>query len=297
MAGTPPKSRQSSTASKPKAEKRPLLPREEWDFGSVAELDLPACYLWEYWREKCHRDSSIADALKSVRQEVQSQDEDIRQHDQKDLSLFRYLVATKAPGITEAHAESLVFHGEFNLYLWSDINPLSSEMDGLANVSETYFPCRAFQSLEPVLKQIIRGKTAPRSSKDQPPPLEETSISNAVESQPQVQGVESVVFQINWAHADERIQEAFREWLLLSRGERKAFLTRGLGPGKSVTKSLLKSLKDLGALRLLTHYGSSAAASRALETVNRSMFVDKAEWSKAKKNAESILQDFKIFPD
>jgi hypothetical protein len=297
MAGAPKKSRQSSKASKPKTEKRPLLPVDEWDFGAVAEIDLPACYLWEYWREKCHRDSSVADALTGLRKDVRADDEAIRQHDQRQLSLFQYLVETKAPGITEAHAESLKIHGEFNLYLWSTVNPLSAQMDGLANISEAYFPCRSFQSLDPVPKQIIRGKTTPRSGKEQRPPLEEIPICHALESQTHVQGVESILFQINWAHTDERIQEAFREWLLIRRGNRKAVLTKGLGPGKSVTKSLLKSLKDLGALRLLTHYGSSAAAYRALDTVNRSVFVDKAEWSKAKKNAESQLQYFKILSD
>ncbi len=68
-----------------------MLPREEWDFASVEEIDLPACYLWEYWREKCLRDPSVADALKNVRQEVQSRDEEIRQHDQEQLSLYRLI--------------------------------------------------------------------------------------------------------------------------------------------------------------------------------------------------------------
>jgi hypothetical protein len=269
---------------------------DEWDFGTVAEIDLPACYLWEYWREKCHRDSSIADALNGLREDVRADDGAIRQHDQSELALHRFILE-KNPDLPEVYTESLKIHGDFNLYLWSSVNPLSTQMDGLANISEAYFPCRSFQSLGPVPKQIIRGRTTPRSSKGHPSPLEEISISHAVKPPQQGQGLESILFQINWAHTDERIQEAFREWLLLSRGDKKAFLTKGLGPGKSVTKSLLKSLKDLGALRLLTHYGSSSAASRALERVNRSLFVDKAEWSKAKKNAENLLQDFKILPD
>jgi hypothetical protein len=106
--------------------------------------------------------------------------------------------------------------------------------------------------------------------------------------------VESVSFKINWAHNDERIQEAFREWLVLSRGDRKPHLTRGLGPGRSVEKNLLKHLKALGALRLLTHYGSSTAAMEAVAKKNRSLFAGAAEWSKAKKHAQNILQDFKI---
>jgi hypothetical protein len=129
-------------------------------------------------------------------------------------------------------------------------------MDGLANISEAYFPSRTFQSLDPVLRQIIRGKATPKNSKGQLSPLEEIPISHPTEPNEQTQEVESVSFKINWAHNDERIQEAFREWLLLSRGDRKAQLTRGLGPGKSVEKTLLKDLKALGALRLLTHYGS-----------------------------------------
>jgi hypothetical protein len=45
---------------------------------------------------------------------------------------------------------------------------------------------------------------------------------------------------------------------------------------------------------LLTHYGSSTAAMEAVAKKNRSLFAGAAEWSKAKKHAQNILQDFKI---
>jgi hypothetical protein len=293
MAGAPKKSRQSAKASKPKAENRPLPPLEEWDFGSVAEDDLPACYLWEYWREKCHRDSSIADALNSLRAEVRASDDTIRRHDQRELTLQRLILAS-SPDLPAVYTASLKYYGEFNLYLWSDINPLSSEMDGLANISEMYFPRRTFQSLEPSLKQIIRAQATPKSSKGQRPPLEEISTSP---SERHIQEVESVTFQINWDHTDEQIQEAFREWVRLSRGDRKASITKGLGTGKSITKTLLKDLKALGAMRLLAHYESGPAALDALKKIKRSLFSDKADWFKAKKHAENILQNFEILSD
>jgi hypothetical protein len=227
---------------------------------------------------------------------VCADDDLIRQHDRGNIALFQ-VVANTSSDLQEGYAESLKFHGEFNLYLWSTVNPLSTEMDGLANISEAYFPSRTFQSLDPSLRQIIRGNVTVPGSKGQLPPLEETPIAHATEPNQQTQEVESVSFKINWAHNDERIQEAFREWLVLSRGDRKPHLTRGLGPGRSVEKNLLKHLKALGALRLLTHYGSSTAAIGAVAKKNRSVFAGAAEWSKAKKHAESILQDFKILSD
>lgn len=272
------------------------LPEAEWNFERVPVEDLPACYLWEFWREKCHRDASVAKALDNLRKEAQANDQAILQHDTKELWLYRQLL-TKCPDLPAEHAASLKVHGKFNLYLWSTINPLSTEMDGLANISEVYFPSRTFQSLDPILRQIIRGNVTVPSSKDQLPLLVENPSAHKPEPNQQPKELESVSFKINWAHTDERIQEAFREWLVLSRGDRKARLTRGLGPGKSVEKTLLKHLKDLGALRLLTHYESSTAAKLALKNMNRSVFAGAAEWSKAKKHAESILQDFKILSD
>jgi hypothetical protein len=272
------------------------LPEEEWNFERVAVEDLPACYLWEFWREKCHRDPTVAEALNNRRQDVCADDDLIRQHDRRNIALFQF-VADASSDLPEGYAESLKFHGEFNLYLWSTVNPLSTKMHGLANISEAYFPSRPFQSLDPGLRQIIRGNVTVPSSKGQLPPLEETPIAHATEPNQQTKELESVSFKINWAHTDERIQEAFREWLILSRGDRKAHLTRGLGPGKSVEKTLLKNLKALGALRLLTHYGSSTAAMEALTKISRRVFAGTAEWSKAKKHAESILQDFKILSD
>jgi hypothetical protein len=269
------------------------LPEEEWNFERVAVEDLPACYLWEFWREKCRRDPSVGQTLDNLRREVQANDAAIIKYDELQLSLYRQFL-DRAPDLPAEYAASLKVDGKFNLYLWSEINPLSTEMDGLANISEAYFPSRTFQSLDPVLRQIIRGKATPKNSKGQLSPLEEIPISHPTEPNEQTQEVESVSFKINWAHNDERIQEAFREWLLLSRGDRKAQLTRGLGPGKSVEKTLLKDLKALGALRLLTHYGSSAAAMEAIAKKNRSLFAGAAEWSKAKKHAQNILQDFKI---
>ncbi len=296
MAGTPPKRRTPPKSSKREGKKRQPLRREEWDFESVKEVDLPACYLWEYWREKCLRDPSIANALKNFRHAVQSQDEEIRQHDQKQLSLYRLILA-KSPDLPEEHAESLKFYGKFNLYLWSTANPLTTEMDGLANISEEYFPRRAFQSLESVLKQMIRGEVTPRSHKGQLPPLAEIPTPHEGEPNQQLHLVESISLQLNWNHTNESIQEAFREWLLLSRGSRKATLSRGLGPGKSVTKTLLKDLKSLGALRLLTHHGSSSAAFTASEKAKGAMYVEKSEWSDAKTHAENLLQGFNLLPD
>ena len=269
------------------------LPEEEWNFERVAVEDLPACYLWEFWREKCHRDPTVAEALNNRRQDVCADDDLIRQHDRGNIALFQ-VVADTSSDLPEGYAESLKFYGKFNLYLWSAVNPLSTEMDGLANISEAYFPSRPFQSLDPGLKQIIRGNVIVPSSKGQLPPLEETPIAHAKEPNQQTKELESVSFKINWAHHDDRIQEAFREWLVLSRGKRKARLTRGLGPGKSFEKTLLKNLKALGAVRLLTHYGSSSAAKGAVAKKNRLVFAGDAEWSKAKKHAGRILQDFKI---
>jgi hypothetical protein len=297
MAGAPKKSRQSSKTSKPKAEKRLLLPREEWDFGSVAEVDLPACYLWEYWREKCHRDSSTADALNGLRKDVRADDNAIRRHDQRDLSLFRHLVETKAPGITEAHAESLIFHGKFNLYLLSDINPLSTKMNGLANISEEYFPCRAFQSLDPVAKQIVRGRVTLGDRRNQPPPLREVCIPSTPTQVQPLQMTDAVSFQVYWDYTDELIREAFSQWLVQRRAGRKPRLTNGLGPGKSIAKTLLRDLKALGALRLQTYYGSASDASRAIEETNFSLLADKSSWSKYKKLAEKRLQDLSLLPD
>ena len=295
MAGKTSKQSRSSKRSAPT--NPPPLPSEEWDFANVADIDLPACYLWEYWREKCFRDPSIANALDGLREDVRADDNAIRRYDQTELSVFRYLVETKAPGITQAHAESLEMYGKFNLYLWSSVNPLSTEMDGLANVSEEYFPCRAFLSLEPTLKQIIRGFASPRNSKGQHPPLEEISTPHSVELNQPRHAVECVSFQVNWDHNDAVIEEAFHEWVRLSRGNRKASITKGLGPGRSITKTFLKDLKALGAMRLLAYYKSGPAAMDALKKIKRSLFSDKADWFKAKKHAESVLQDFKILSD
>jgi len=231
--------------------------------------------------------------LNNVRKEVQSHDKEIRQHDQRELSNQRLILATN-PNLPEVYAGSLKFYGKFNLYLWSSVNPLSKEADGLANISEEYFPCRAFLSLEPLLREIVRARGVPKGQSDQLPPLEEISLSRAAAPGQPMQNVKSVLFHINWDHPDESIQEAFREWVHLSRGERKPSLTKGLGPGKSMTKKLFKNLKDLGAMRLLTHYGSSSAAFNALQNARSARFADKAEWSKAKKHAESILEEFKI---
>jgi hypothetical protein len=287
--------RKSNTRSKQPSVPSPL-PEDEWNFERVAAEDLPACYLWEFWREKCHRDTSVVHVLDKSRKEVEANDGAIVQHDMKEIWFHRQL-RKKQPDLPAEPTASVKIYGKFNLYLWSHINPLSTEMDGLANISEAYFPSRTFQSLDPVLRQILRGNVTVPGSKGQLPPLEETPIAHATEPNQQTQEVESVSFKINWAHNDERIQEAFREWLVLSRGDRKPHLTRGLGPGRSVEKNLLKHLKALGALRLLTHYGSSTAAIGAVAKKNRSVFAGAAEWSKAKKHAESILQDFKILSD
>ncbi len=56
-------------------------PDAESNFERVAAEDLPACYLWEFWREKCHRDLSVGQALDKLRKEVQANDEAIIQHD------------------------------------------------------------------------------------------------------------------------------------------------------------------------------------------------------------------------
>ena len=162
-----------------------------------------------------------------------------------------------------------------------------------------HFECSltAFQSLEPLLKEIIRGKTTPENRKGQLPALEEILNIPTGGHDQEHQEVEAVSFQVNWNYTDELIREAFYEWIRLRRAGRKATNTRGLGPGKSTTKTLLKSLKDLGTVRLLNHYGSTPAASKALEEINRTMFVDKAEWSKAKSNAESMLLRFNIISD
>jgi len=271
---------------------KPQLPREEWNFESVKEIDLPACYLWEYWREKCHRDPLVADALNSLRQEVNANDDLIHQHDQRELALRR-VILEKSPDLPSEYAESLKVHGKFNLYLWSRVNPLSTEMDGLANVSEEYFPRRSFQSLEPLFKEIIRGTATPKNRGGQQPPLEEISSNPTDGPYQELQEVEAVSFQINWRYTDELIQKAFREWIHLSRAGRIASITKGLGPGKSITETLLKDLRALGALRLLTYYGSSSA----LEGVKPKPFADKSEWSKAKRHAVSILRGFKIHSD
>ena len=284
--------RKSNTRSKQPSVPSPL-PEDEWNFERVAPEDLPACYLWEFWREKCRRDPSVGQTLDNLRREVQANDAAIIQYDKKEI-WFHCQLRKKYPALPAEPAASVEIYRKFNLYLWSDINPLSTEMDGLANISEAYFPSWTFQSLDPVLRQILRGKATPKNSKGQLSPLEEIPTSHPTEPNQQTQEVESVSFKINWAHNDERIQEAFHEWLLRSRGDRKARLTRGLGPGKSVEKTFLKNLKALGALRLLTHYGSSTAAMEAVAKKNRSVFAGTAEWSNAKKHAESILQDFKI---
>ena len=73
-------------------------------------------------------------------------------------------------------------------------------------------PSSLWQQLrtETRFKNLISRAQLPRCSKVQRPPLGELPISHALESQLQVQTVESILFQINWAHAHERIQEAFR---------------------------------------------------------------------------------------
>ena len=88
----------------------------------------------------------------------------------------------KSPALSEARAKSLKVCGKFNLYQWSSVNPLSTEMDGLAGLSEEYFPLSAFQSIEPLLKEIIRGKTTPKNRQGQLPPLEEISTPFACPS-------------------------------------------------------------------------------------------------------------------
>ena len=109
MATTPSPRKKPSNSSTPHT--KPLLPVEEWDFGSVNDIDLSACYLFEYWREKCHRDPTIAEALDRLRKEVRADDDAIRRHDQREMEIHRHLVETKAPGITEAHAEGLDLYG------------------------------------------------------------------------------------------------------------------------------------------------------------------------------------------
>jgi hypothetical protein len=275
MAATPQKRKKSGTSKTTKTEiaPPPALPPAEWDFESVEEIDLPACYLWEYWREKCKRDSSIAAALIDLRKEARADDGVIRRHDQSELALQRLILAK-----SQNLAESLKVYGKFNLYQWSSANPLSTEMDGLANISEEYFPQRAFQSLEPLLKEIIRGKTTPKNRQGQLPPLEEISPPLTDGPTQRLLELEAVSFQINWNYTDELIQEAFHEWTRLSRAGRTASITRGLGPGKSITKTLLKDLKALGALRLLTHYDSSTKALTAVKKASRAMFSGRAEW-------------------
>jgi len=296
MAGKSPVGRKPSISSKSRSKHETLLSREEWDFSRVEDIDLPACFLWEYWREKCHRDPAVATALNNLRREVCTHDAEIRRHDQMELSLFQFLAATSA-GLPAANAESLKLHGKFNLYLWSSINPLSTKMNGLANVSEEYFPSRAFQSLDPVARQIVRGRVTLRDRRNQPHPLQEVCIlSTPTQDQP-LQMTEAVSFQICWDYTDERIQKAFSQWLVQRRAGRKKRLTNGLGPGRSISKTLLKDLKALGALRLHARYGSAAAASRAIEETNFSLLADKSGWSKYKKLAKRRLQELEMPTD
>jgi hypothetical protein len=291
MAGKSSVGRKPSSSSKPPSKDEILLSREEWDFSRVEDIDLPACFLWEYWREKCHRDPAVATALNNLRRTVCTHDAEIRQHDQRDLSLFQFLAA-KSTGLPAANTESIRLHGKFNLYLWSSINPLSTKMNGLANVSEEYFPCTAFQSLDPVAKEIVRGRVALGDNRNQPPPLQETRIPGTSTQDQPLQMTEAVSFQMCWEYTDELIQEAFSQWLVQRRAGREPRLTKGLGPGRSILKTLLKDLKALGALRLQTRYGSASAASRAIEETSFSLLADKSGWSKYKKLAEKRLQEF-----
>ena len=76
----------AGVANKSKGRSKPQRPPSpppdaEWNFERVAAEDLPACYLWEFWREKCHRAPSVGQASDKLRKEVQDNDEAISPHD------------------------------------------------------------------------------------------------------------------------------------------------------------------------------------------------------------------------
>ena len=299
----------SSSLSKGRRKEPALLPQEEWDFESLENDDVPTCWLWEYWREAYRRNPEVRAALANAQQEVQANDTEIQRHDQQELLLYR-VIAQKielpsehgaTPKAVE-YSRMLAVYGKFYLYLWSMVNPLSSEMDGLANISPGYFPKRSFLSLDPDLRKICGASVKPRNSPSGTTPLQEisppTKISERSPSErgpahPSPEGSSVASFAINWDYANHFIEEAFRVWLVQNRGDRSATVSRGLGRGKSSHKKLRRDLKALAALRLLEHYGSHESASEAVKRAERlSLYADKADWSKSKAHALSILGDF-----
>ena len=188
-------------------------------------------------------------ALANAQQEVQANDTEIQRHDQQELLLYR-VIAQKielpsehgaTPKAVE-YSRMLAVYGKFYLYLWSMVNPLASEMDGLANISPVYFPKRSFLSLDPDLRKICGASVKPRNSPSGTTPLQEisppTKISEESASEhgpahPLPEGSSVASFAIDWDYANHFIEEAFRVWLVQNRGDRSATVFRGLGRGKS----------------------------------------------------------------
>jgi hypothetical protein len=300
----------SSTLHQGKRREPKVLPSEEWHFESLGDDDVPTCWLWEYWREACGRDPEVRAALANAQQEVQANDTEIQRHDQQELLLYRVIAQriNELPGAytptngAGEYSRMLAVYGKFYLYLWSTVNPLASEMDGLANISPDYFPKRSFLSLDPDLRKICGASVTSKNAQSGKTPLQQippsTRISEGSSSdygavQPSPEGISVASFSIDWDYANHFIEEAFRDWLVQNRGDRSASVFRGLGRGKSPHKKLRRDLKALSALRLLEHYGSREAASEAVkQSEGFSLYADKSDWSKSKAHALSVLGDF-----
>jgi hypothetical protein len=100
------------------------------------------------------------------------------------------------------------------------------------------------------------------------------------------------VFQVNWLFSNKALVADFARWVRANRGDRKPIEFRG----RNEVAECQSDLKNLGALRLIRHFGSQPAAAAYTESLglkgNLKLFSEPSRWYKAKADAEEILAEW-----
>jgi hypothetical protein len=220
------------TKQRPKPEKDEL-DRKEWDFSSIPESEIEACFIYEYARELARRSPRIS-ALFAIGQIACSAG-----HDEGRKAHIRNIMTAcfpDFPTINEDWFPGTPWQG-------LDQKVRSALVGEVNNGPQHYWNSLPIHKLSIETMKFDKNVGANGTLRYVPQPFREEDISQT----------ESGFFAINWNYPDAELRRAFAKWLS---EERKDRVSRGLTEIKYKRKrgGFIDRLRSLGALRVVNHY-------------------------------------------
>jgi hypothetical protein len=210
------------------------LPREEWDFQSVAQSEIETCFIYEYARELVRRSPRISDLWVKLKVNITA-------------NAFREFSKIMDKCLPDASA--IVFARKwFPDVPWQRLDEkLRSEL-----VKETT------EGLQHYWKSLPFGKLHIQTLRQMEPSnirsLEAFRFLHEIFHTEDISETEYGFFAINWSYPDSEIRRAFEKWLSDEREGRKGRGLTHIGRKTRGRGGFKDQLNCLGALRVTEHY-------------------------------------------